>query len=420
MNIDEMHIAFRIGLDKTTSGSYPDFLPEEIDYWLNIATREFVKTRYSGANSKQEAFEQTQKRTEDLKTLVKNTLIEMNSVSKCRSYAYQDYVCRFDIGNRVNSYLGFLPIKQKIINTENGIRHVRPMWIVLNESTCLEIPTGGVYSYDINMPPMFNYSQGGVIIKATFTKNSNVVTGDMSGFNLLQGYMSTGLWVILDNDFYNGKFKNISKVNSINSSTEIILEEKYKGEGGVGYMFYYSNATYPINIPDNTITNKRFPVKDSDLNRFSMDFEDPLGEHVLQYGYARPIRLFRDNMVELVTDGNYIPVYYDLTYLAKPMTVNSLTNTTTSIEEEKVYKVTGGSIKYDNCLYNQNEYFIGVRGVGTYSTQSGTPVITMQKVDSDMPEHTHDEIVNIAVTKALSNIESPRYQQNLIETLKQE
>ena len=63
MNITEMHRAFRLGLDKTQSLEYPDFLPEEIDFWLNEAIRAFVKTRYSGMNLKRESFEETQSRS---------------------------------------------------------------------------------------------------------------------------------------------------------------------------------------------------------------------------------------------------------------------------------------------------------------------------------------------------------------------
>ena len=44
---------------------------EDIFYFINQAARKFVKTRYSGVNPKSEGFEQTQKRMDDLRTLVK-------------------------------------------------------------------------------------------------------------------------------------------------------------------------------------------------------------------------------------------------------------------------------------------------------------------------------------------------------------
>lgn len=42
----------------------------DIEYWLNAAVDKFVKTRYSGLNFKREGFEQSQKRIDDLRTLV--------------------------------------------------------------------------------------------------------------------------------------------------------------------------------------------------------------------------------------------------------------------------------------------------------------------------------------------------------------
>jgi hypothetical protein len=71
MDISQMHIAFDLLLDKVNSLQYPSFLPEEKDFFFNQAIRKFVKTRYSGVNSKREGFEQSQKRIDDLRTLVR-------------------------------------------------------------------------------------------------------------------------------------------------------------------------------------------------------------------------------------------------------------------------------------------------------------------------------------------------------------
>tara|TARA_R110000744_G_scaffold260846_1_gene375741 strand:+ start:5887 stop:6585 length:699 start_codon:yes stop_codon:yes gene_type:complete len=69
MTIAEMHIQFKVGLDKTDSLNYPNFEPEEIDLWLNKAQDKFIKTRYSH-DVKGETFEETQKRTDDLREVV--------------------------------------------------------------------------------------------------------------------------------------------------------------------------------------------------------------------------------------------------------------------------------------------------------------------------------------------------------------
>jgi hypothetical protein len=69
MTIEEMHLAFKMNLDKSGSFDTPAFLPEEIDFWLNAAIVRFVKTRFTGSD-KGIGFEGNKKRTEDLQTLI--------------------------------------------------------------------------------------------------------------------------------------------------------------------------------------------------------------------------------------------------------------------------------------------------------------------------------------------------------------
>lgn len=75
MNVQQMHLAVKLGLDKTEGLTYAAFEPEEIDFWLNEAVDRYIKTRYSGINSKRESFEQSQKRVDDLRTLVEEARI---------------------------------------------------------------------------------------------------------------------------------------------------------------------------------------------------------------------------------------------------------------------------------------------------------------------------------------------------------
>src|SRR3990167_936179 len=70
MTAAEMHLDFKIKLDKTDTLNYPNFEPEEVDIWLNIGQEEFIKQRYGATNYKRQGFEETQKRTDDLRILV--------------------------------------------------------------------------------------------------------------------------------------------------------------------------------------------------------------------------------------------------------------------------------------------------------------------------------------------------------------
>lgn len=50
----------------------------EIEHWLNEGVNKFVKTRYVGLNSKQQGFEQSQKRIDDLRTLISEDVANLD------------------------------------------------------------------------------------------------------------------------------------------------------------------------------------------------------------------------------------------------------------------------------------------------------------------------------------------------------
>jgi len=74
MKLSEAHRNFKIEADKLDIVSIASFLPEEIDYFLNTAIQRIIKTRYSGLNVHKTGFQQSQKRSDDLRTVVKTTV----------------------------------------------------------------------------------------------------------------------------------------------------------------------------------------------------------------------------------------------------------------------------------------------------------------------------------------------------------
>lgn len=75
MTAQEQQQAFKFGMDKLDSLNYPNFPPLEIDLLLNQAQDRFVKQRYGSTNTKRQSFEETQKRTDDLKNVVKSVIL---------------------------------------------------------------------------------------------------------------------------------------------------------------------------------------------------------------------------------------------------------------------------------------------------------------------------------------------------------
>lgn len=92
----ELQEAFEIEINKLDDNlTKPTTVITE--YFLNVGLDEFWKTRYSGQNVKREGFEQTQKRIDDLRTLVTVTKITEDNITNPEANIYevaipQDYV----------------------------------------------------------------------------------------------------------------------------------------------------------------------------------------------------------------------------------------------------------------------------------------------------------------------------------------
>ena len=82
MTRDQLHIAFKIAMDKNSQniafGGYPAFLPEEIDYWLNQGMYQEVSNKFTGLNTLKQPFEKSVKRIHDLENLIETENISLN------------------------------------------------------------------------------------------------------------------------------------------------------------------------------------------------------------------------------------------------------------------------------------------------------------------------------------------------------
>ena len=70
MNVQQMHLAIQQGVDKINSLQADMLLSEEIDIELNKSQIRFINTKYGKNNKYQKGFEESQKRIDDIRTLV--------------------------------------------------------------------------------------------------------------------------------------------------------------------------------------------------------------------------------------------------------------------------------------------------------------------------------------------------------------
>lgn len=69
MNIAQMHISLAEEVDKGSANAIAPISTERKDLWLNKAANKFKTTRYTGNNPTGTAYEQTEKRVDDLRTI---------------------------------------------------------------------------------------------------------------------------------------------------------------------------------------------------------------------------------------------------------------------------------------------------------------------------------------------------------------
>lgn len=110
-----MHNYFELLTNKGSSLSGLSFEPEEIDMYLNQSMFRFIEQRAYGGNPKRESLEETQKRVDDLRNLIK-------------SYNTSTFTTNSD--NKVNG---------KFVNLPTGYRHAIQEECLITYNNCNNI-----------------------------------------------------------------------------------------------------------------------------------------------------------------------------------------------------------------------------------------------------------------------------------------
>lgn len=81
MTITDFHTEVKVRLDKIDSLQLPNLLTSEIDLLLNQAQDRVVKQRYGITNVKRQGYEESQKRTDDLKAITRTITLTPSAYS---------------------------------------------------------------------------------------------------------------------------------------------------------------------------------------------------------------------------------------------------------------------------------------------------------------------------------------------------
>tara|TARA_R100000908_G_scaffold54903_1_gene30185 strand:- start:179 stop:1360 length:1182 start_codon:yes stop_codon:yes gene_type:complete len=393
VTIEEMHIAVNLGVQKIGSFQVDNLLPEEIDHELNLAQRRFIKQRYSStSNAKQQGFEQSQKRLDDLRNLVEDFTAYENFymgpvyTSSSRGDIFVDrYKLPLD-------YMHLLSVRSEVKDGCN-----KPIQISVTNSTdhYLRIPTTlnlqGYYLVEIQIAN----EEGGA---DTIRSNQNGLTID----DLREDTYPFGIEPSLSpNDTFSDLTSNRKSSDSPPADANEIFLKRNEAESSEDGGFFSMSAdgkdathagAYAILI-----------FKDRAGNEETINVMQP------------PISLVNQTRTHSANDTKFLTKRTLCKY----------------VQQDDIYKVLDdpfSTTKASSPLYTMQENFVDL-----YSNIMFLPTTTVIKYlrrpalmrratgsGSELPEHTHDEVVEMAIKSILEAIESPRYQSQSGEVLESE
>lgn len=383
-----MHIAVNLGVQKIGSFQVDNLLPEEIDHELNLAQRRFIKQRYSF--SRPPGFEQSQKRLDDLRNLIEDYY------RPAASYLGATYTDRankdiFTFRTKLpTDYMHLLNVRAKIFYECSGSA------IQVNEEK------KDYYYLRLNITPP---DRAFVLVEILLSNSEGALTTIKSN--------PGGLTI---DDIRNGVY-------------------------GEGVEFSLS-------------PNDGF----SDLTSTAMVADSPVAD-------ANEFFLKRATAFTQLSDisipgvvGAYAVMRYKNTLTEETIDINVnqgptiLTENLRTVTPEIIQQTPSLKVKRTLCKYVQHDDLYAVLDDPFSTTKKSSPLYTIQEnfvdlhtkqefipqdifikylrrpalmsysrgIGSELPEHTHDEIVEMAVKSILEAFESPRYQSQSGEVLESE
>ena len=404
MTVEEMHIAVNLGVQKIASFQADNLLQEEIDYELNTAVRRLISQRYNMLGNKyRRGFEQSQKRLDDLRHLVEDYTTQNSS------YMGVGYTSRTN-GN-IDIYRFKFPTDYMFLVN------------VLSEVTynCRkeEVQVAPGYVYKDYLKISLTAPQPGYMIQSIAVPNSagvaeNVIFGQegLSYDFLIGPYYSNNINPSLsNNDSYTDRyFDTVATDSPPADGNELYLERMYTIPGD-GF----------IPIDGQAMADQDDTIDPADYN----------GAYAI-ITWVNPSTLDTlEQVSNIAPSTTYIETRTaDYGNPAPPEIRIARTNCKFS-QQDDIYAILDdpfNSTSPTGILYTVQETFLDLYTNNTFIPNSvqikyiRKPAQISRRfgVGCELPEHTHHEVVEMAVKSILEGFESPRYNTQSREVLESE
>lgn len=386
MTVNEMHIAVNLGVQKIASFQADILLPQEIDFELNIAMMRFVKQRYNPMSNRQgKGFEQSQKRVDDLRNLVVTTSSDtimtggflfdalggyVYTTSTTNIYMERatlplDYLFLVSVSAEVH-YNCNTTILDQLVNTTTSTEFVK---------TSLTPPAPGYtlttveYYNGFGWVSFLNTPLGEELTRDILAVTSNYFYSFLPSYNanVTETYNDTGAQLDPPVDSNHIYFLNSQMTIPQDPATGAYIRTVWIQNGSMATATYQ----YEYQKTVSSITKRSAPTADHRISQcwFAQSddiptvMKDPFNRTSFDYiPYS-----VKENFIDIYTDNTFVVPKVYIVYIRKP----------------KAISITAG-------------------------------------VGCELPEHTHQEIVEMTIKSILEGIESQRYQSQSIENLESE
>jgi hypothetical protein len=333
MLIKEWHIALQQELNKINSALYDVLLPQEVDMAFNKNIEMFINQRYDNkSNRKQEGFEQSQKRTDDLRSLVRvMTGPGLLGFTFNNSFSYderslfvlpQDY--RFKVAARIKS------------STKGCSSSFSPVTTNI---------TYYIYGFDLSV--ITNYASFYIKDPAgnkIFTENiglGNYTTDDFDTFKD----------IVLDETVANYKTTNVMFFETFLTYTKKNHILFVTTTPSTSFKYYNGTSEISINLLTSTIEKTYAPQGTSNTSSdkvvthdtiYAMQ-ADPFNKTTEDF----PLSLFENNLYYTYYDkNNFVVSNIEMTYIRKPKTVSYYANISCDLPEHTHQEIISMTAQY--------------------------------------------------------------------------
>ncbi len=388
MNVGEMHIAIQQGVDKINSLQADMLLPQEIDIELNKSQIRFINTKYGNNNVYREGFEQSQKRIDDLRSLVREyTAPTTYKEQYNNNYWVDQFQLPLDYMYLVNQrselfidnceslsyqFSNYDPISYFIIpfsNFHNGTDFITNLELVadpadgtLGQVTMLPGITWGAYTYPADVVNL----QNAIATAVNWGAGFEFYWEEYGNINAPNSFI-----VLVDSSTHTF-FNWDSSITNTASGSNLITTAVGSFTGSSGLQDSSNTLAYGQYVGD-ALGTKRIPTSGADreyaLNKYVQqdDLAKLLNDPFNTTKHTSPLTTIRGRYIDIYTSDIFIIDKLKITYIRQPSNI---------------------------------------------SLPLG--------ISCELPIHCHQEIVDMAVSSILEGLSDPRYKTHQLEVGKNE